>query len=247
MLPLMLSPLEGIFPSVTTPSIMLGVTIALIEALIGVALLIRRTRSIAVILASMMHLGIVALLAAKDYNQIVWVWNIGLIALVFAAFWRSDLSLRDALRNPLRGKDGRALSGRAMSAAKILVGLAVILPALSFVGAWDMYLSGALYSGNVEIGVVRVNEPVLTQLSSEARKSVVHLETGEMLLPLHEWSMAEINVPAYPERRVFRQIARELCKLGGESSDIELIVRGKPAIFDGQYDLIRTSCNDLEP
>jgi hypothetical protein len=70
--------------------------------------------------------------------------------------------------------------------------------------------------------------------------------TGEEMLPLLEWSMADLNVPVYPEIRVYQQVAREICKLATNKNDVELIVKTRPEIFSGQYEVTRISCASLE-
>jgi hypothetical protein len=116
---------------------------------------------------------------------------------------------------------------------------------LSFRGWWDKYLSGALYSGNTVIAVVRVDRRVYEKLPVVAQRQVFATKSGEQMLPLFEWSMADLNVPPYPEPRVFRQVARAVCKLGGEDSHAELIMKDSPAILDGSYQITRIDCSLL--
>ncbi|MEW6731023.1 MAG: hypothetical protein AB1489_06780 [Acidobacteriota bacterium] len=66
------------------------------------------------------------------------------------------------------------------------------------------------------------------------------------MLPLHEWSMVELNVPPYPEPRIFRELIRQLCKLSATKNQVELVMKERPAIFDGSYQVTRISCVELE-
>ena len=52
-------------------------------------------------------------------------------------------------------------------------------------------------------------------------------------------------VPPYPEPRVYRQIARQVCKLARDESRVELIVKETPAILDGSYKVTRMNCQRL--
>ena len=214
----------------------LGVAVAASEIALGLGLLVRRTRRAAVVLAVAMHLAILVLLVAQDYNRIVWLWNAALIALVAAAFWGCRQTVTAAWR---RAHDRRSAAGKAIVAA------AVALPALSFFGLWDAYLAGALYSGNTETAVIRTNESLLAGLPARARAVVIETKNGEKWLPLFEWALADVNVPAYPARRVSRAVAREVCRMAAEQSGVELIVRERPAIFDGRYEVARISCAGL--
>lgn len=58
--------------------------------------------------------------------------------------------------------------------------------------------------------------------------------------------MAELNVPAYPANRVFKKITSEVCLLTDDKNQVELIIKMRPGILDGKYDLMRINCNLLE-
>lgn len=107
-------------------------------------------------------------------------------------------------------------------------------------------LSVALYSGNTPVAVVRINEVVFEKLPLKAGQSVFHTNNGELILPLFEWAMADLSVPAYPEPRVFRQAARRVCELTENKHSVELIIKERPAIFDGRYEVTRIDCARLE-
>jgi len=122
-----------------------------------------------------------------------------------------------------------------------------LLPILSFWGWWDMSLSGALYSGNTEVAVVFINQETYERLPQTAQRQVFRTRRhSRQVLPLFEWSMAELNVPPYPETRVFRYVARQVCKLTKDKSEVELVVKERPAILDGSYRVTQTTCAQLE-
>jgi hypothetical protein len=213
------------------PFVVIGILIALIETLIGIGLFFRRTRNLAVYSAIAMHITILTLLIAKNYNQIVWFWNATLMIAVFIVFWKNENSIKEMLKSKL-------------TFAKSITFAAVLLPILSFAGLWDMYLSGALYSGNVEVAVIRLDKNIVEKLPPKAQSVVFQTKTtGENMLPLFEWAIAEINAPVYPEQRVFRQIFQRICGLDKEA---ELIIKMRPAIWDGSYQIKRNKCAELE-
>lgn len=234
-LPSLLIPIQNLFPSFQPPFQVLGIIIPLTESLIGLGLLFRKTRNIAVIFALTMHLIILSLLIAKNYNSIVWFWNLTLIFADVFAFWKSDVSLKEILKV------------ERFAARKFIVLAAVSLPILNFFGNWDSFLSGAYYSGNVEIPAIRINEEVFEKLPPTAKSAVFQTKTtGEKILPPFEWSIADTNAPVYLEERVFRQITLEICKLATDKTQIELIIRKRPAILDGNYEVKRITCAELE-
>ncbi|HEY0462100.1 MAG TPA: hypothetical protein VGC97_23400 [Pyrinomonadaceae bacterium] len=234
-LPKLLAPLQNLFPATPLPFAWLGIAVALIESLIGAGLLYRKTRNLAACFAVLMHLSILGLLIAEDYNSVVWVWNAALIALVVGSFWKSDVSIKQTMQDASR-----------LKIAKSIIAASALLPVLSFFGGWDMFLSGALYSGNVEIAVVLTDENFYGKLPPKAQQAVFQTKNGARMLPLFEWSIAELNVPVYPERRAFREIFARLCKLRESQSQPELIIKQRPAIFDGSYKIARVNCDEKE-
>ena len=236
----LLAPLENFFPSIHPPLILTGLIAALLESLIGVGLLFRRTRNLSVCLAIAMHGLILMLLIIKDYNSVVWAWNAVLIITVVILFWRSDVSVKQMFA-------GRKESGWKKRKAKLIVAGSVLLPISSFWGWWDMYLSGALFSGNTATAVIRINEETLQKLPPKARQNVFQTKNGEAkILPLFEWAMTELNVPVYPEHRVFKQVTRAVCSLAADKNSIELIIKEHPAILNGDYQVNRTNCEQIE-
>lgn len=57
---------------------------------------------------------------------------------------------------------------------------------------------------------------------------------------------ADTNIPIYLERRVFTQIALEVCRLADDKNQVELIVKTRPSILDGKYKIPQNSCSELE-
>jgi len=212
---------------------------AAIEMLIGIGLIARRTRPVAVVLAVALHSVVLILLVLAGGNSVVWPWNVAMMAMVVLLFWKSDRSL--VKREFWKSRPSHP-EHYLPKAVVLVCGLA---PALSFVGWWDIYLSGALYSGNAPIAVVHLSDQVRNQIPPVAQQQMFTTSRGELMLPLYEWSMAELRVPPYPEARVYRQIGRQICSATGGGEDVELIVRSRPSITDGSYAVSRDNCRAL--
>jgi len=238
-LPQLLAPLRDDLGLLGTHLPALGVAAALCEMFAGAGLLFGRTRKLCVWLALAMHALILGLLLAQGRNSVVWAWNAALLLMVPALFWGSDASI-------WRGLSGRPGADGAGRAARAVAVACSLLPLASFWGWWDMYLSGALYSGNTAAAAVRVEGDIYERLPESARRMVFTAGGGERVLPVFEWAMADLNVPPYPEPRVFRQVARATCRLaGGGRGRAELIVRGRPSALDGRYAVTRLDCAQL--
>ena len=65
------------------------------------------------------------------------------------------------------------------------------------------------------------------------------------MLPLYEWSMAELNVPPYPEARIYEALTSRLCRYAEDPREVELIVKENPAIFTGSYTVRKINCLNL--
>ncbi|MGI8494459.1 MAG: hypothetical protein ACR2L1_03985, partial [Pyrinomonadaceae bacterium] len=225
-LPFLLIPVQNLFPTFELPLGFPGIAIPLTEFLIGCGLLFRRTRNAAVCFAVSMHTIILSLLIAKDYNSIVWVWNLTLIFAVVFAFWNNNVSLKEVVAN------------EKFAPRKIMVFAFAALPFLNFFGYWDSFLSGAYYSGNVEIPAIRISEEVYEKLPESARAAVFRTQNGNrQILPLFEWAINDTNAPVYLEERVFRKITLEICGLADDKSQVELVIKKRPAILDGRYEV----------
>jgi hypothetical protein len=235
----LLRPMQNILALSPPQLSALGLGLATIEIFTGFGLLLQKTRKICICLALAMHALILGLLIAQNRNSVIWAWNGALGLMVVILFWRSGSSIGQVLRYWRAGNT-------ASRAVIIVAALYALLPILSFWGWWDLYLSGALYSGNTPVAVVRVDGGVHERLAPTAKRQVFVTSSGEHMLPLFEWSMAELNVPPYPEFRVYQQLTREICSFAEDKSQVELIVKTQPAIMDGSYQVVRMKCSDLD-
>ena len=241
-LPNLLQPAGIHFPSTVVSWLpVLGFGVAICVMLIGIGLLWRRTRKVALATALLMHLLLLLLLIAAWRNYVIWPWNVAMMTMVLLLFRRSDESILRAVMMGWRKRD------LAIHFPRVVFLVCGILPALSFAGCWDLYLSGVLYAGNAPVAVMRITEATRNQLPVTARHTVFTDSRGEFILPFYEWSMNELHVPPYPEVRVYRQMARQLCATIDHQDEIQLIVRERPALVDGTYKVTRTNCGALIP
>lgn len=174
----------------------LGYIVGITEIIGGLSLLMPRARKTAAILLIVMHVFNLVWLSPVGigYNIIVWPWNCLMISILYLLF--------------LRGK--QEFSPAAMlTPANLLVTLCFgIMPVFNFIGLWDNYLSGSLYSGKLPLMAICTTEK---QLQAYAKQNDRHnLCNGKPLITLQSWAMAELNVPPYPELRVYQKMERIL-------------------------------------
>jgi hypothetical protein len=234
--PWLVQPLVDVLPSGLHAMLGGWMVVPVMEIMVAVGLLVPRLRKAAVVGAITTHVVVLGLLGplALWTNAVVWPWNAAMIVLVALLFWNSADAPAPRVLVP------RRLGAHA--AALLLFG---ILPALSFSGRWDAYLSGALYSGNVKVGALSVTDRVAARLPDTVRRHVVSKGTGANMLDIWEWSMGELGVPSYPEDRVFRAVARHVCRLADQPADVVLVVFGHPGMLTGQREITRSNCAAL--
>lgn len=150
------------------------------------------------------------------------LWNVAMGGFVLVLFWRlpdepSLLAVLKLERGPWFGTAFRA-------AALVLF---VSIPISSFFGLWHSYLSASLYSGNIKQGYL---------LTYEA--------SGLKSMSITDLSLKEMNVPAYPERRVFKNVFGDRCEEVGFSEPI-LLMRGTPNIFSSERPEEVYRCDDM--
>jgi hypothetical protein len=181
------------------------------------------------------HVVVLGLLGPLGHasNAVVWPWNAAMAALAALLFWND--------RQPAR----RVVAPRRLGAHAVALVLVGILPALSFAGHWDAYLSGALYSGNIKAGALALSDEVVARLPEPARRHVTRNRMGANVLDVWEWSMGELGVPSYPEDRVFHALGRDLCRLAAAPTDVVVVVFGQPGTLTGDREITRRDCAAL--
>jgi uncharacterized membrane protein YphA (DoxX/SURF4 family) len=227
--------LKFVFGVVDITPRFLIVSVAIIEACIGIGLLTRRLRNLSVLLALMQHLFILLLFIPVNRNSVIWPWNIAMAGFVVILFWQAeDISIREVLLPNRIGFHALAV---------ILFG---IMPLFSFFNLWDSYLSSTLYSGNVAGGVIYINESFREHLPSDIQAHVeASPSTGQLLISPNKWSLAELNVPMYPERRILINITKRICGYAEDPSEVSLKFNGKPNWWNGSREMTAFNCNEL--
>lgn len=205
--------------------------IPVVEILTGAGLISRRFRNTSVLLAITTHIIILVLLVASGENTVVWPWNIAMVLFVWILFWQEETKPVSILRPKA-----------------ILQGLALILfamlPAFNLVGLWDSYLSSALYSGNTDQAVILVSPSVIDNLPPAIHQHIWQA-SKPLFLDMNRWAYGELHVPLYPEPRVYRRVAEQICRYGAESPDIRLLILDKPNMLSGHREREYYDCDHL--
>jgi hypothetical protein len=217
--PWVVRPLLSVLPQSLWPLLHQMVYIVpLVEVGVGAGLLLRPTRPLAIGAATAMHLFLLVMLgpAGRNWNSIVWPWNLAMIGMVLVLFWQTPAVTPRSIVWP-----------RGFFYARIVLVFFGVLPGLHLVGLWDAYLSAALYSGNTLDGHIRVSVAQRNRLPAAVRPDL-KLKDAHLQIDLASWSLRELNAPAYPARRVYRHIAQTLATRSDPPLELILVIDERP-------------------
>lgn len=213
-----------------------GLFVPFIEMGIGVGLMTKKFRSVAIWLALAMCVFVLWTIGpfGHNWNRVVWPWNITMAVLVVLLFAKTQTV-------PLR----QIVWVKNYTFHKIILVVFGILPLFYFFNMWDSYLSWSLYSGTTNESVVYMSDQVKERLPNYLQQFVQIDSRDRNVLPISNWAFTELNVPPYPETRIFKNVARSICKVASDPREVELVMRGRLSWFyrDGQQVL---NCSQLD-
>jgi len=180
-----------------------GKIIPYLELFIGVGLLIKPLRFIALPLVIIMHLFILLMLGplGKSFNYVVWPWNIVMILLCLLLYANVKTE---------RFFDMSILFKSIPFYFVLMVML--ILPVFSFNNRYDSYLSSSLYSGNTNNCKLILSDKAYAGLPLYIR-SFATPNSDYNILYIKHWAMNELNAPCVPEYRIFKGVQERVMLL----------------------------------
>jgi hypothetical protein len=217
-----------------------GVAAAASETVLGLALLWPRTRRMAVVGLTGIHvciLLIVSLTGGVQAMAVVWPWNVLMVATLWLLFWprtagaRLDGFIRAWWRG-VRGRGGAPPVPRPLRLAwgVVMVGFGV-LPALSFAQMWDASLSFQLYAGNQR----HVRLHYRAEQRDALPPALQRAERTRGQVDLIRWAAMELNVAPVMETRVVTRIGRELARRAPDAG-VSVVIAGPSGRLSGERD-----------
>lgn len=180
-----------------------GYFLGIIEILLSIGLLFKRTVKATALFLILMHLCIIVIFGPLgiNYDKIIWPWNIAMIPCLYA-FFISNHPVLISIQSIKPGWN------------KLIILFFGILPFLNFFGYWDYFLSSSLFSYKSPNMYVYIHnkeaskelQPYFSLLKNKLSDS------NAALINIREWSFKEIQSPAYPELRVYKSIKQQLLK-----------------------------------
>ena len=219
--PWIVQPIVHVLPSAAGLLHGVGVAVPLVQVAFGVGLLTRRFRRASLLAAVAMHLFILAMLgpAGLNWNDIVWPWTAAMAIFDLLLFSGAEFSWREVV---WRRRDP------AHAAALVLFAM---IPALSFFNLWDSYLAAALYSGNLTEAQIYLSDAGRVSLPAAIASHLAHTSPDTNVLNLQRWAIEDLNVTPYPETRVYKAIAKSVCRELRDPAQLVLIVREQRMFF----------------
>jgi len=214
-----------------------GYLVSISEVLIAVTLIIPKFRTVGVILVISLHTFILVYLSplGVDDNSIVYPWNVAMILITCLAFYDLKNNVANFIHGPLRMK---FVTGA-------LFVIVFLLPLLNFNHKWDSYLSFSLYSDKISLHYIAIEKTQLEKIDDRLHKYFVNINglSGGEIIDINKWSTGELNVPFYPETRVFKDVSESFCKLGIEPGKIYFLEFQQP-LTNQKFQ--RYTCDDLD-
>lgn len=198
-----------------------GYSIPALEILTGLFLLIPITRKVGVYLAFIIHIFIILYLSPLgiNKNQIVIPWNISMVLFVFLSFYQT--------KNKIAFK--AAKKDRTTIQKVLIVLLIWIMPFFNFFTWWDSYFSFSLYSDKVSDYYIAIEEDEIGKIDKRLFSFFVIIPNlkGGQLIDVNKWANKELNVPFYPEDRVFEKLSKTFCSIGIANDKLVFLKIGK--------------------
>jgi uncharacterized membrane protein YphA (DoxX/SURF4 family) len=133
---------QALVPSLPDSAAMVGaISVAVIEIVLAVLVVIRRTRRVAAWMACGLHLCILLGLVSRNWNHAVWAWNVAIAlgAPLVLLGWREGF-VSSVLQRPRW--------------ARAAVAVLLLSPLAFYVGRLDAYLAHCLYSSNTPVATL---------------------------------------------------------------------------------------------
>jgi hypothetical protein len=199
-------------------------TMALLSALMetGAAVLLYypAMRKFGIAMVIIIHVTALLLIGplGLNYAPVVWPWNFAMMAYTIILFWDCNERILHV--------------GDPIQAVTIV--LFGILPALNLFSMWDAYPSFHAFSG----ATVDAYLEIATEKKGELPPAALRAMTGNRIY-FTNWSLSDAKTSAYPAKRVYRHVFRQLC---ASAPDALLVIVSKPEWPSGRTTETREPC-----
>ncbi len=178
-----------------------GYGLGISEILLGVGLLLNRTRKVASYLVIVMHVILLAVFGPRglNYDHIIWPWNVAMI--MYCIVLIRDTSGSFSFKSLTIGWN------------KIILILFGVLPFFGLFGKWDYFLSASFFSSRPPDMYVCIPETsAINPLQKYCQMNTTTCGVSTCMVNIRSWAFDELMVPAYPQERVYEHIKKTIQK-----------------------------------
>ena len=136
-------------------------------------------------------------------NYVLWPWNIAMIFLLLFLFYKYPVEWTRQQVRPIYNV--------------LIIVCWGLLPWLLIVNKWDRYLSSVLFSGGAPYLYISTNNPVAMRELKPYFQPYCQMPNGRAVSTFN-WAANAMHTIPYPERRNFKNIAREFIKKYDDST-----------------------------
>ncbi len=207
-------------------------TLPIGELIVGVALLFRKTRSVALCGSLLMHFVLILAVGpwGLNHNAGVLLWNgffiiQNVVLLVAVRQSRANAVSPGGECTTETSITAKFRWVRRRSAAVLILAGAVLFPALRSAGCCDSWPAWAVYASSPARVLVQVREDSVDQLPDSVMSYVEprRINDGWSWLRIDLWSLAATGAPIYPEDRFQLGVARSVGREADLQDDIRII------------------------
>lgn len=208
--PWFISPLTNLFPLHPKATSILAFSVIFIEMLLGLLVLTRKNKNLAIALATLTH-GIIVLLLpiGHSWGFVVLFWNLALLVIVWLTSNKKVSETSRLLLIPV-------------------ITLVWILPIGNWFGVWDNYLSGALYAHETDRGYITIEKSLEKKVTEEMTDKIITWDLDNMAIDTLMWSHQNYNTVLYTSDYAYKAVLDEVCNKLGTGS---LYLRAKTRLF----------------
>ena len=229
-----------VFPSLTNYSAsIIKVCVACIpyiEIIAAVLLLFKHTKKHAakVLMVTMFAIIIFLSPLGVSWNVVVLPWDIAIVLLLYFLFIKNSFDILPITK---------ILHKNYILVPVVL--LVVVTPLLYFFGAWDAYISFALYTNNVNRAYIITTPQDLHTVSKNFQPLFTPYKNN-IMINTQRWSFNELNVPTYPQERIFLKVFNDFCMYSPLAQDnVKLLIQYQKPFFKKASRDNMLSCADI--
>ncbi len=184
------------------------ITSILFELALAIGLWSGKKRKIVLLAGLVFHLTILVFLGplGQNWNEVVWPWNLTMIALLFLLYWPSE-------EKPSPSFVSIFQNFKIVGIPFLLIGL---MPLFYAINLWPANFSFTLYAGNIQEGILYSPQKQIPSLSEIANQQIRCISSEKNIrdtcyLIIDDWAFSEIKVAPFSSSRQLKQLARKYC------------------------------------